>query len=121
MIKINCFGKTFVILVILFICSRTCIAQTTFSLRADGTILKNGQPFFPIGAYNLRAESGWTKDLNDYDASGFNVFFIKNPSSTTVGNAILDAAYAKGMYVFIESDAFNGNPSTNTAIINANK
>jgi len=98
-------------------------AQSTTTIRStDGTLLLNGQPFFSVGVYNLRTAPGWTQDLNDAFNAGFNVFFMKITSSTVQADAtaLLNLAQSKGMYVWIEADAFNANPSTTTANLYVN-
>ena len=85
------------------LCANTVNAQSVVSVNSNGQIVFNDSLFFPVGPYNLRADSGWTQDLNDCYAAGFNTMFIKNPSSS----AILDQANEKGMKVIIESDEVN--------------
>lgn len=93
--------RLFILVFILF--PLISFSQNKITLREDGTILINGNPFFPVGIYNLRSPDGLSQDIINCYKAGFNTIYLKNPTST----AILDEAYAKGMYVWIESDAVN--------------
>jgi hypothetical protein len=96
--------KPLLIIILTFI-QIVFFAQTITTLRSDGVMLKNGQPFFPIGYY---AESFNTLAQNNYAANtlaaaGFNVMFTEHDisiTSTEFGN-FLDTCAAKGIYNII--------------------
>jgi hypothetical protein len=80
-------------------------AQTITTLRGDGVMLKNGQPFFPIGYY---AESFNTLAANNYAANtlanaGFNVMFTEHDIAITPTEFgfFLDNCATKGIYNII--------------------
>ena len=80
-------------------------AQTTTSLRSDGVMLLNGEPFFPIGYYaegfNTLASINYA--ANSMAAAGFNMVF--NEHDIEVSNAefgsYLDNCASKGIYNII--------------------
>ncbi len=82
-----------------------CTAQAhTVKLRADGVILKNGRPFFPIGFYHVSwnaTPTGQLKHLQEIAASGFN---LVHASATDLQSyaAFLRKANALGVSVISE-------------------
>ena len=61
-----------------FVIALTTMAfsQSTSSIRSDGTIVVNDQPFFPFSAYSIHFgedEASKTQALNDMIAAGFNI------------------------------------------------
>jgi hypothetical protein len=93
--------KTFFGIIVLSIIQTTSFAQTITTLRSDGVMLKNGQPFFPIGYY---AESFNTLATNNYAANtlaaaGFNTIFTEHDISltTTEFGSFLDNCASKGI------------------------
>ena len=78
-----------------------CYSQ---SLRNDGVILKNGQPFFPIGYYaegfNTLAEHNYV--ANTLSAAGFNLMYTENVVLTNDNySTFLDNCAIKGIYNII--------------------
>ncbi len=71
------------------------------TLRSDGTMLVNGQPFFPVGYY---AEGYNTLTQNNYaantiSAAGFNTIFTEHDAmSNSNFSAFLNNCAAKGIY-----------------------
>jgi hypothetical protein len=79
-------------------------AQSTFSLRSDGVILKNGQPFFPFGFYHVSwgsSSADMIKHLNILADAGFNVMHASQTPSNNYG-AFLDEANKRNIFVITE-------------------
>jgi hypothetical protein len=89
------------VLFILF--SITTKAQTNFTLRTDGTILKNNVPFFPMGFYVNRSNTTaqYEADVNSISNAGiFN--FINLPyieGNTANWTSFLNLCNTKNIYV----------------------
>jgi chitodextrinase len=87
-----------------FIISVSFGQSSIISLRTDGTILKNGQPFFPIGYY---AEGFTTQQQYNYAVSrmnvgGFNTIYSEyNTINTADYNSFFDSCSLKGVYNII--------------------
>jgi len=68
-------------------------------IRSDGTILTDGEPFFPLGVYSVgrRAFNGydWDKAFSGLKAAGINV--VQSHSAKGVSAEFLDAASRYGM------------------------
>lgn len=86
-------------LLFLFCLSLVCgFSQSTSSIRSDGTILVNGQPFFPFGAYSIpfaQSEASKTQALNDMIAAGFNIATVEDdgtPATQAIVNNLLTIA-----------------------------
>lgn len=79
-------------------------AQTVFSIRGDGTILKSGKPWFPMGFYIDRSDvASYTAQVNAITAAGaFNV--INLPYGSGDWNAFLDLCAGKGIHVVSQLD-----------------
>ena len=83
------------------------LGQSTSSIRSDGTILVNGQPFFPFGAYNIpRTESQTSKiqALNDMIAAGFNISTLEdygNYPERVMNDSLLTIADANNFKILI--------------------
>lgn len=74
--KINYIQKLLLLPFFLLITSTIALCESALSLRSDGTILVNGQPFFPFGAYFIpfaQSEASKAQALNDMIAAGFNI------------------------------------------------
>jgi Ricin-type beta-trefoil lectin domain-like/Secretion system C-terminal sorting domain len=102
--KLKPMKKSFIIIILASL-QMMSIAQTITTLRADGTMLKNGEPFFPVGFY---AESFNTLDQNNYAANtlaaaGFNVMFTEHDIAITQNEfgIFLDNCASKGIYNII--------------------
>ena len=87
-------------------------AQSTSSVRSDGTILRNGQPFFPIGFYNLfnrDANGAITEKQSRLDAltiqadAGFNMMHAYVDGSD---DSFFDEAQARNMAIFPENNSY---------------
>ena len=80
------------------------IGQTTFSISTTGTILKNGQPWFPMGFYIDRSTvASYTSQVNAIAAAGaFNV--INLPYGSGDWNVFLNLCSSKGIYVVSQLD-----------------
>lgn len=97
--------------IILFLSSLLIITnigftQTTFSLRSDGTILKAGQPFFPMGFYiDRNTVANYRYHVNSIAAGGFNVINLPYVSGNTGEWAsFLDLCSSKGIYTLTQLD-----------------
>lgn len=95
--------KTF-LFVILFCIYNVVFAQTVFSIRSDGTILKSGQPFFPMGFYLDRADVASYTSLVTSLAAGGTYNVINLPSGSGDWNAFLNHCSSKGIYILSQLD-----------------
>lgn len=80
----------------------TGFAQTIFSLRADGTILKNNQPFFPMGFYISRGSISFFKSQVESLAAGgtFNLISLPYIRGDNAGwTSFLDLCSSKNIFV----------------------
>lgn len=68
---------------------------------ADGRLLVNGKPFFPVGIYHA---AHWHQGLPEAGAAGFNLVQTYGTSPASYREDI-DAAFAQGLYA---AAAFNG-------------
>ncbi len=96
--------QSFIIIILAFLKTMS-FAQTISTVRNDGVMLKNGQPFFPIGFY---AESFNSLDQNNYaantlSAAGFNIMFTEHDIGITPTEFgfFLDNCASKGIYNII--------------------
>ncbi|CAN5309761.1 hypothetical protein BH10PAT1_BH10PAT1_5070 [soil metagenome] len=111
----------FLILVLMLgFCSKVEANTTRSNLRADGTILLDGQPFFPFGFFHttsLRDGNCFISDLNTMADAGFNTVVSYIPSSFTnsaqhgcgtgiqsVPDSVFSTASARGVYLFPLAD-----------------
>lgn len=91
-------------------------AQTTSSVRSDGTILKNGEPFFPFGTYNWLASPGddqstRLEDLQAQIDAGFNIsHIVVQPQADR--EALFDLADANEIYLYVTEPNANNMPLT---------
>jgi hypothetical protein len=73
------------------------------SMRRDGLLLVDGQPFFPIGAYRDPSDS--LTDFSGLKEAGFNMahayVFEEQWTSPSMANAYLDAAWQNNLRVFL--------------------
>jgi hypothetical protein len=79
-------------------------AQTTSSIRSDGTILVNGEPFFPIGFYHVSwgsSASDLVRDMNIMADAGFNIMHASQTPSNNYGS-FLDEANRRKVYIVTE-------------------
>lgn len=77
-------------------------SQTNFTLRTDGTILKAGKPFFPMGFYVDRGSIAFYKtQITDIALSGsFNVVDLPYVGGDKTGwTSFLDLCWDKKIYV----------------------
>ena len=97
--------KKLSLIVLLFIFSSAGFAQTIFSLRDDGTILKDNQPFFPMGFYIDRGTIASYKTMVDSLSAG-GAFNLVNLPFVAEGNAawtsFLDYCASKNIYVLTQ-------------------
>jgi hypothetical protein len=95
--------KAFQLWVLFLVFSINAKAQTNFTLRADGTILKNNVPFFPMGFYVNRSSNTaqYEADVNSIaNAGSFN--FINLPyidGNTANWISFLNVCNTKNIYV----------------------
>ena len=74
-------------------------------IRADGTTLIDGEPFFPLGFYHIpsRADTGTEiaeiNTLKDISAAGFNTLYAAVTNSVDDHERLLDEAEKLGVYV----------------------
>ena len=85
-------------------------SQTLFSLRADGTILKNNKPFFPMGFYvDRNSIAGYKAAITSIAEGGFNVVDLPYVGGDKVGwTSFLDLCSNKNVYV--ESQLYYDEP-----------
>jgi hypothetical protein len=80
--------------------------STTVYTRADGTLVVNGEPFFPIGMYHI-SWAGTVEDrltaLQNMAAVGFNLIC---PQPSEEDTAFLDEAAALGIYVQMQTKEY---------------
>jgi len=94
-----------------------------FALRADGTILKDGQPFFPFGFYTSfegLTEAQGHAALDAIAAGGFNlVQMVNNAIRDNPPNypmwALLDRAHELGLWTILSSTSNNITTGTQVA------
>lgn len=82
-------------------------------LREDGTVMVNGQPFFPVGAYHVR-----TTDYPFLAEAGINVVQGVVTDRASVLQQALDAAHQNGLKVLVPL-YFNMQVSENAALTEA--
>lgn len=88
--------------VCLMLISLLSLAQTSFSIRPDGAILKNGTPFFPMGFYIDRSTStnDYKNQINSMAAnSSYNIVNVPFNGDFTNWQSFLDLCATKGIYV----------------------
>lgn len=94
----------------------TSSVPSTSNIRSDGTILVNGEPFFPFGAYSIpfaESEANKTQALNDIIAAGFNISTVEddgnNQTTRPMINRLLNHAAANNFKLLIgATNAPNG-------------
>lgn len=93
----------FFLVLYLLISSQNSHAQSTSSVRSDGTILYNGQPFFPFGFYGVEQN-----DLHYLKEGGFNIAFnyFEGATINTI-DAYLDEANAQNIKIIAFRRALN--------------
>jgi hypothetical protein len=79
--------------------------QTTTTLRSDGVMLLNGQPFFPVGYYaeSFNTLTSVNYAANSMAAAGFNIIFNEHDIQLTSAEfgSFLDNCASKGIYNII--------------------
>lgn len=92
-------------------------AAHTTSLRADGVVLCDGKPFFPLVLYGLKAcaanGGSMAKAMDDARAAGFNTvqtYFDGTPAKL---REFLDLADARGLKAFVRPQANIDGPTVN--------
>lgn len=77
------------------------LSLTEFKVREDGTILKDGQPYFPLGFYLDRADvSTYIKNIEAIPADGgFNIVNLPYTREDQQWTEFLDQCAKKGIYV----------------------
>jgi hypothetical protein len=99
--------KKYLLVFLLFTVSFESFTQTIFSIRNDGVILKNNQPFFPSGFYIDRGSVDYYKtEIEAIANSGtFNIvnlpFVAGNDAAWT---SFLDLCYSKNIFVISQLD-----------------
>ena len=77
------------------------------ALRDDGVILRDGRPFFPIGAYNVKKDGCNGHDLDrafaDLRAAGFNFAHTYEDVLSGQNAGIMDVAHRHGFSLFISA------------------
>ncbi|GAA3405169.1 carbohydrate binding domain-containing protein [Paenibacillus hodogayensis] len=79
-------------------------------MRTDGTLLVNGQPFFPVGAYHVNRV-----DYPFAAAAGINTIQAVPANKVSTMQATLDAAHASGLKVMVGL-YYNMNVGENAAL-----
>lgn len=108
------FTKILFIFGLLFVFSQSVFALDSTSLRSDGTILLNGQPFFPFG-FTHETDSGrdgtcFLSDINLLGDAGFNYIHISTPADfndtgfrgcgpKSMPDTIFTTAKERGVYI----------------------
>ncbi len=103
--------KFFTLVIIFLIIGLSSFAQTIFSIRADGVVLKNNVPFFPVGFYIDRGTVSYYTSEVQAIANGGNFNVINLPyvgGNDAAWNAFLDVCYSKNIYVITQLD-YTGN------------
>ncbi len=113
--------KLFVMFVLLTISS--IFSQTVFQKSINGTILKDGQPFFINGIYHVSWYSTQAQKVADMQVignAGFNCVHASydDVASTT---AMLNEAQSKGVYVILEGAIYGTPKQVDVSKINALK
>lgn len=86
----------------------TSVATTNVvAARADGTVMANSQPMFPMGFYHVSWAGNAARRLADMKtiaAMGFNAMNVSmiDPDDLNTFRTFLDTAQAKGMKLFVE-------------------
>lgn len=98
------------------------VANTTLrvEVRADGTTMVDGKPFFPFGFYHVSLGSAAGKEMNTLRAIaavGFNTFHTSVENSLDDYDKILDEAEKLGIYIM----SFNHSKFDTINIINTFK
>ena len=91
------------LLTILLLCMAffTSNAQTNFSLRSDGVILKENQPFYPNGFYIKRGNiNSYRSQIESIGNAGvFNIVNTPRAGNNEEWRSFLDLCLSKGIYV----------------------
>jgi len=94
--------KYTLLLSIAFSFNALCYSQATkSSLRSDGVVLKNGEPFFPVGYYceGIGNLSKLKSAADTLSASGFNMMYTEyNALSLTDNGTLFNYCNSKGIY-----------------------
>jgi hypothetical protein len=108
LIKVHNMKKTVILSFILFFLYAAITAQTIFSIRSsDGVILKNNQPFFPVGFYIDRGTVASYRTQVEAIALGgtFNVINLPYVGGDDAAWAsFLDLCASKNIYVISQLD-----------------
>ena len=95
------------------------------SLRDDGVVLFDGEPFFPIGLYGLKkcAANGMSFDraLGDVKAAGFNTVQSYFATSSAALSEFLDLADRHGLKVMVPSQPRIDAPTAPSDNVSANR
>ena len=94
------------LLTILLLCMAffTSNAQTNFSLRSDGVILKENQPFYPNGFYIKRGNiNSYRSQIESIGNVGvFNIVNTPRAGNNDEWRSFLDLCLSKGIYVLYQ-------------------
>ena len=92
--------------------------STTSSLRSDGVMLVNGQPFFPLGYYGegFNTLSQKTYLIDKLSDAGFNITYFEYESAGTQTSQFLDYCANKGVYTL--ANFYNMDRTVDPAITN---
>ena len=94
--------KKYFILALFMIYAAGVSCQTIFNLKNDGTILKDNQPFFPMGFYIERGTIDSYKAMVDSlsAAGSFNLINVPYPGGDFDSwNSLMDLCASKNIYV----------------------
>ncbi|HEX8549413.1 MAG TPA: T9SS type A sorting domain-containing protein [Cytophagaceae bacterium] len=99
--------QIYLLLLLCLVAKTVAFGQSTSSLRSDGTILVDGNPFFPFGAYSIpwsESDASKIQALNDMIAAGFNISTIEDINSLAAQaeiNNLLDIAQKSNFKMLI--------------------
>ncbi|MBD2766766.1 T9SS type A sorting domain-containing protein [Hymenobacter sp. BT664] len=115
--------RLFPLLVFSIAVTTMALGQSTSSIRSDGTILVNGQPFFPFGAYSIpytEPRASQIQALSDMIAAGFNISTVADdgtPGAREAINNLLRIADSDHFKILIS--VTNGSVSNDPTILYA--
>ena len=91
--------------VVLALCAVGPLAAATSTIRADGVMLVEGRPHFPLGVYynaRYRADSQVAGDMQMIKAAGYNAIEASQIIAWSAPDAALAAAHANGLRAYLE-------------------
>ncbi|NOK64045.1 MAG: hypothetical protein GFH27_549409n19 [Chloroflexi bacterium AL-W] len=107
---------------ILLVANESVSAQIGYTQREDGTILKSGEPFFPIGVFAPnRAQSDLLAYLDEITKAGFNTTMSSVGSIDSTYTAFLNEAAHRGVAIIPEAGSYDADANDIVAVAKAYK